>query len=496
MKLRSIFAALVALSAMSQYVSGDVILPAIFGDHMVLQRNAEVTIWGYAKPYETVSVSPGWTEEKPFVLVGRDGRWAIKLRTPDAGGPYSVTVQGYNTVTIDDVLIGEVWLCSGQSNMEFSSDWVHNFAKEVKEGQRPATFDPDKEVKNIDAQIAAADYPQMRFFTVGCVTADAPQNDLYGHWVVCTPDTMKGFSLAGYYFGRKLHTELDVPVGMINSSWGGTPADVWTPADLMASDSVLNDFTATRDKETWGPYKPGVLFNAMIYPLIPFRIAGVIWNQGEENVGLNRGDEVYARMFATMVKGWREHWGYDFPFFYVQIPPYRYDAENPAAFRSAQLRDQQRKALAMIPDSAMIVISDVGNVEDIHPMDKLSVGERLATWALNRVYNVSDEIPCGPLYSGMSLEGNALRVSFEYAADGLQSIDGKPLTDFQIAGADRVFHPATAVIDGETVLVSSPDVQVPVAVRFAWTNIALPNLASSATGLPASTFRSDNWPLE
>jgi len=495
MKFRSLFATVGALLAMSQFACGDVILPAIFGDHMVLQRNAEVTIWGNAKPFETVTISTGWSEEQPSVLVDRGGKWELKLNTPDAGGPYTITVQGWNTITIEDVLIGEVWLCSGQSNMEFNTQWVHNFANELKEGKRPATFDADKEVAFIDEQIAAADYPSIRFFTVGSVEAELPQNDLYGHWVVCTPETMQSFSLLGYYFGRKLNTELDVPVGLINSSWGGTPADVWTPAPLMANDRVLNKFSKIRDKETWGPFAPGVLYNAMIHPLIPFRIAGVIWNQGEENVGQNRGDEVYARLFATMVRGWRNQWGYDFPFLYVQIPPYRYDADNPAAFRGAQLRDEQRKALGLIPDSAMVVTSDVGNIEDIHPMDKLTVGDRLATWALNCVYSVTDEIPCGPLYSGMKVEGKAVRISFDYVVDGLQAIDGQPLGDFQIAGADKVFHLATAVIDRDTVLVSSPDVAEPVAVRFAWTNIAVPNLASG-TGLPASCFRTDDWPLE
>jgi sialate O-acetylesterase len=359
-------------------------------------------------------------------------------------------VKGWNSITINDILMGEVWLCSGQSNMAFSAQWVYNFANDVKEGRSKATFDVDKELAFIERELAAADHPALRFFTVGSVTADPP--------------------------------------------WGGTPADVWTPAPLMQGDRVLGEFLKIRDKETWGPHAPGVLYNAMIHPLIPFRIAGVIWNQGEENVGANRGDELYARLFATMVRGWRSAWGYDFPILYVQIPPYRYDAGNPAAFRAAQLRDQQRRALDLIPDSEMIVTSDVGNIEDIHPMDKLSVGERLATWALNRVYNVSDEIPCGPLYEGMSVEGGAIRVSFIFA-DGLQALDGKPLSDFQIAGEDRVFHPATAIIDGETVLVSSPEVKQPLAVRFAWTDIATPNLCGGS-GLPASSFRSDDWPLQ
>ncbi|MBN1404726.1 MAG: hypothetical protein JW942_09715 [Opitutales bacterium] len=494
MKLRILCALLGAATTMTPYLSGTVILPRIFGDHMVLQRNAEVTIWGFAAPYETVTVETDWCEEKPSQLVKRDGRFSITIKTPEAGGPHTIKVKGWNEVVLNDVLMGEVWLCSGQSNMAFSAQWVYNFANDVKEGRSKPTFDVEKELANIDAQVAAANNPLIRFFNVANVSADTPQNDLYGAWEVCTPESMRQTSLTGYYFARRLVEELDVPVGIINSSWGGTPADVWTPAPLMTGDRVLSEFLKTRDRETWGPNAPGVLYNAMIHPLVPFKLAGVLWNQGEENVNANRGDEVYAHMFATMVRGWRSAWGEQLPFFYVQIPPYRYNAENPEAFRAAQLRDQQRRALDLIPDSGMVVITDAGNVNDIHPMDKLTVAERLAGWALYSVYDVSDEIPCGPLFSGFSEDNGSLRVNFIYA-NGLQSLDGKPLTDFEVAGADRVFHPATATIDGDTVIVSSPEVKEPVAVRFAWTDIATPNLASG-NGLPASTFRSDDWPLE
>lgn len=489
MKLRTILATAVALISMATYAAGDVFLPSIFGDHMVIQRNAELTIWGQAKPYETVKISNTWNKETPSVLVTREGYWSLKLHTPDAGGPYSITVQGYNTIVINDVLVGEVWLASGQSNMEFTSQWIHNFAKDIRDGKMTKTFDPDKAEAEIDAEIQAADHPQIRFFTVAQIQGKTPQNDVKGQWVVCTPETMKNFSLAAYYFGRRLNAELEVPVGLINSSWGGTPADVWTPADAMLSDPVLAKFAKERDKETWGPYAPGVLYNAMISPLAPFKIAGMIWNQGEENVGENRGDLIYDRLFSTMVKCWRTQWGYDFPVFYVQLPPYRYDSANPAANRGAVLRDQQRKSLDLIPNSAMIVISDIAEVDNIHPIDKVTVGERLAVWALNRVYHVTDEIPCGPLYKSMTIEGGAIRITFDYA-EGLKSADGQPLNDFEIAGTDNVYHPATATIDNETVVVKSSEVKEPKNVRFAWTNISIPNLESE-TGLPASTFTTE-----
>ena len=494
MNLRTLLAMALA-SLPAAYAPGDVFLPSIFGDHMVMQQNAEVTVWGQAKPYETVTVTNSWNDEKPSVLVKRDGRWAVQLHTPKAGGPYTMTVQGYNTVTVSDILMGEVWLASGQSNMEYSSAWTHNFARDVRAGKMPRTFDPDKAEAEVDAAVAAANHPEIRFFSVVQIQSVFPQLDVRGQWVVCTPETMKNFSLAGYFFAEKLQSELKVPVGVINSSWGGTPADVWTPAHAMRVDPVLDEFAKVRDKETWGPNAPGVLYNAMIHGLAPFRIAGLIWNQGEENVGFNRGDEIYDRLFVTMIKNWRAEWGYEFPVVFVQIPPYRYDSANPRAFRAAQLRDAQRRVLAELPKSRMIVCSDVGEPDNIHPVDKKTVGNRLAGWALRDEYGLSAPVPCGPLFVSLSAEGTVLRVTFEYAEGGLKSSDGKPLTGFEIAGADHVFHPATAVIDKDAVLVSSPEVKEPVAVRFAWTDTAQPNLAGG-TGLPASTFRSDNWSLE
>ena len=488
-------AILAATTAMTCETYGNVNLPSIFGDHMVLQQDSEITIWGQALPYETVTITNSWNDEKPSVLVKRESRFALKLHTPKAGGPYTITVQGWNKIVITDVMIGEVWLCGGQSNMEFTTDWVHNFARDIRDGKMPKTFDPDKAEAFVDAEVQAANHPEIRFFQVEHVQGEYPQNDVRGKWMVCTPDTMKGFSLTGYFFGRELNQKLNVPVGLISSNWGGTPADVWTPKEAFDLDPILTDFAGWRDKGTWGPNAPAVLYNSMIYPLAPFKIAGLIWNQGEENVGQNRGDELYNRIFSTMIRSWRTRWQDEFPVFYVQIPPYRYDSKNPAAFRGAQLRDMQRKCLSEIPNSEMIVISDVAEPDNIHPVDKLTPAKRLAVWALNKVYGVTNEIPCGPLYKSMTIENGAIRIAFGYAQGDLKSADGKPLSDFEIAGADKVFHPATAKIDGGTVLVSSPDVKQPVAVRFAWTDTAMPNLAGG-TGLPASTFRTDDWPLE
>jgi len=493
---RRFLTAIALLTASAISADANVILPGIFGDHMVLQRNAEVTIWGFAKPFEEVSLHPQWSDEVPSMLTRADGRWELQVHTPDSGGPYTLIVKGWNEIKIEDVLIGEVWLGSGQSNMELTGTGEQFWAKGLRESGKPGTFDPDR----VDAVLkaasdSAADYPQLRFFNVGQVQGSAEQNDLYGHWEVCTPESMMNTSLVGFYFSRELSDKLDgVPVGLIHSSWGGTPAETWIPASEVSGDRILAAAAAVRPEVTWGPTKPGLLYNSMISPLVPFRIAGVIWYQGEGNVGFSNGSLVYDRSLSTLARSWRSEWGYDFPFLYVQIAPYRYNSDNPAAYGGTIIRDAQRKALGLIPNSGMAVIDDVGNIEDIHPKYKEQVGHRLVLWALDKAYSVSDELPSGPLYKGMEVEGKAIRISFDYASGGLKSADGKDLSDFQIAGKDKVFHPATAVIDGETLLVSSPEVSKPVAVRFAWCDIATPNFVGSS-GLPASCFRTDDWKL-
>jgi len=493
---RRFLTAIALLTASAIGAGANVILPGIFGDHMVLQRNAEVTVWGFAKPFEEVTLHPQWSDEAPSMLTGADGRWELKIHTPDAGGPYTLTVKGWNEIVIQDVLIGEVWLASGQSNMELTGSGEMNWARTLRKSGEKGTFDPDKvETVLKAASDSAAAYPLLRFFNVGPVQGDAEQNDLYGHWEVCTPESMMDTSLVGFYFSRELSDKLGgIPVGLIHSSWGGTPAEAWIPAANVANDRILAAAAKVRPAVPWGPTVPGRLYNSMISPLVPCRIAGVIWYQGEGNVGFSNGSLVYERSLATLARSWRDEWGYDFPFIYVQIAPFRYDGGDPAGYKGTIIRDAQRKALALIPDCGMAVISDVGNIEDIHPKYKEQVGHRLVLWALDKAYGVKDEIPSGPLYKSMAVEGGAIRVSFDYACKGLKSADGKPLTDFQIAGADGVFHPATATIDGATLLVSSPEVPAPVALRFGWCDIALPNFVGG-TGLPASCFRTDDWPL-
>ncbi len=433
-------------------------LPALFGDHMVLQQKAEVTIWGWGKPLEEVAVVTSWDQHTVKTVTSNQAQWQVKVQTPSAGGPYSITIKGHNTVELKDVLIGEVWLCSGQSNMEWSA----------RSG-----------IDGADEAVKTAWYPNIRFFSVSHRTADGPQVDLGGEWQVCTPETMQSFSAVAYFFARRLNQELDVPVGLINSSWGGTPIEVWMNPPVIAADPVLAQSAAKQKPVQWGPEKPGRAYHAMIAPVIPYRIAGALWYQGESNTV---NGETYAEMLEGLVQSWRKAWGYEFPFYYVQIAPYEYG--EPGA--GAVVRDEQRRAMR-IPNTGMVVVSDIGNIKDIHPRNKLDVGVRLANWALVKTYNKPVAPVSGPLFREMKIEGRKARLFFDYAENGL-FCKGEKLTHFELAEADGKFVPAEAVIAGNTLIVRADGVKNPKAVRFAWSNTAEPNLFNKE-GLPASCFK-------
>lgn len=436
----------------------NVSLPAIFGDHMVLQQKAEVTIWGWGKPLEEVAVLTSWDQKTVKTVATNQAKWQVKVQTPSAGGPYSITIKGHNTIELKDVLIGEVWLCSGQSNMEWSA----------RSG-----------IDGADEAVKTAQYPNIRFFSVSHRTADGPQVDLGGEWVVCTPETMQHFSAVAYFFGRRLQQELNVPVGLINSSWGGTPIEVWMNPSVVGGDPVLANSAASLKPVQWGPEKPGRAYHAMIAPIIPYRIAGALWYQGESNTA---NGTTYAEMLEGLVQSWRKEWGFEFPFYYVQIAPYEYG--EPMA--GAVVRDEQRQAMR-IPKTGMVVVSDIGNIKDIHPRNKLDVGIRLANWALNKTYNKPGIPVSGPLFREMKTEGKKIRLFFDYAENGL-FCRGEKLKFFEIAEEDGKFMPAEAVIAGNTIVVRADGVRKPVAVRFAWSNTAEPNLFNKE-GLPASCFK-------
>ena len=485
----------------------DVTLPAIFSDHLVLQRNVAAPVWGWAEPGEKITVSiAGQTRN---TTADASGHWHLKLGKLSAGSPLTLTVAGHNTIVIQDVLVGEVWLGSGQSNMQLSVNDVTNAW-------------PEK---------AAATFPQIRMFTVARRPAATPQTNCEGQWVVCTPQSVGSFSAAAYFFGRELHQKLDAPVGLIHASWGATPIETWTSMPSQegtpALAPVLKQWQATlripydetkvqaqyaRALATWTtnaealkaagktvppkPQKrgdprldknyPANLFNGMINPIIPYAIRGAIWYQGENNTA-NNWAKLYALQLPLMIQDWRQRWNQgDFPFAWVQLP--NFAAKNNAA-NWPVIRECMLQSLT-VTNTGMAITMDVGDPVNIHPKNKQAVGHRLALWAFAKVYG--QHVPySGPLPAGNEIKGNEMILSFTHTDRGLVAKDGE-LTGFVIAGDDHHWTPATARIQGEQVIVSSPEVKSPKAVRYAWAANPACNLFNGA-GLPASPFRTDDW---
>jgi sialate O-acetylesterase len=440
-------------------VDANITLPAIFSDHMVLQTESTVTVWGWAKPNEVVRITCSWNPEKEYkVKVDSHSSWKIDIETPSAGGPYQLLLQGYNTIEINDILIGEVWLGSGQSNMEMSCRSVNN-AKE---------------------EIAGAHFPEIRFFTVSTSTASSPQQLLEGEWVVCTPESMKNFSAIMYFFGRELHNQLKVPVGLINSSWGGTPVEIWISGYAVTGDRLLNQQARLLKPVQWGPIEPGVAYNSMIHPLIPFRIRGALWYQGEANVDY---PGQYARALRTLIETWRASWGYDFPFYFAQIAPWSgYGSDN---VNGAILRDRQRKVLDLIQYTGMAVLSDIGDLNNIHPTNKQDAAKRLAAWALHHDYGFEKLPFSGPLFRSYETEKGKVILHFDDVEGGLIAKDG-PLREFEVLDHDGTWVETKAYIVGDHIEVESLE-SMPLGVRFAYSNDSNPNLFNKA-GLPASCF--------
>ncbi len=449
---------------------GFVTLPAIFSDHMVVQQSTAVKLWGWGKPGEKITVTIPWSKTPLQAVADNQAHWEVVLQTPAAGGPFEIMIKGYNEVIIHDVLVGEVWLCSGQSNMEWT---------------------PGAGMIGGEEEIRQASHPNLRFFTVNTRTAHTPQIDLSGRWVVCTPETMKEFSAIGYVFGRDLLQALNQPVGMINSSWGGTPAEAWMPEEAFDNNRRLTVAAASLEPVPWGPVEIARIYNAMIAPITNYPIAGALWYQGESNVG---NGTTYTELLSTLIASWRKDRGYDFPFYFAQIAPYKYGKP----FEGAVLRDAQRKVLS-VPGTAMVVTSDIGDTTDIHPRNKVPVGNRFANLALVKHYHVKIGEVSSPQYHHILIKGNEIHVYFDHA-EGLNAPGGAPDL-FEIAGADGVFFPAKARIEiqvspgsGQTemadqpvVVLESKSVKAPVSVRFAWRSTATPNLVNGA-GLPASCF--------
>lgn len=437
-------------------------LPSIIGSHMVLQQNATVNLWGWSSPAEKISIEVGWDTTKYTATGSRGARWVAEIKTPPAGGPYTIKIKASNEIVLEDVLIGEVWICSGQSNMEWSAD---------------------QGLKQSVEEAPLANNKSIRFFYIPKSTSSTLQDDVKAQWVVCNPEDMLHFSAIGYFFGKQINAVTGFPVGLINSNWGGTPAEVWTPAEVVQNDPDLRTASEKLSPTQWWPYVRGEAYNAMIYPITHFEIAGAIWYQGESNVGTHYA---YQRLFTNMIDSWRKAWNKNFPFYFVQIAPYAYGDLH---INGALLREAQTKS-ASFPKTGMVVVSDlVDNVKDIHPTLKKEVAARLANYALAETYQVKGLNYRSPQYASHSVEKNKIRIQFDHVPTNLVSKGGAP-TDFYIAGADGVFVPATAVIEGKTIVVSNKNVKDPVDVRFGFTNTAMPNVFS-AEGLPVNLFRTD-----
>jgi sialate O-acetylesterase len=510
-KARAVLFALLGLVASAPAASAAVELPSFFSEHMVLQRDLPIPVWGRAAPGEKVTVKLG-TQAAVTATTAADGTWKVKLPASAGGGPFTLVVKGGNELRVADVLVGEVWLCSGQSNMEFTVDGVNDAAKEKAEATDGA----------------------IRQLYVPRVPEAQPTAKMDARWTVCSPATAGGFTACGYFMARQLRKELGVPIGLINTSWGGTRIEPWAPAaafaELPALKDIADQLRATDPKapaykqamaahlakvEAWTKearaalaaggaapappalpaelepltarkdpqQQPTTLYNGMIHALVGYGLRGAIWYQGESN---HYEGALYTEKMKALIYGWRAAWGIgDFPFEFVQIAPFEYGGEDPNIMPRFWLA--QTAALA-IPNTGMVVTTDIGNVNDIHPKNKQEVGRRLALLALDHTYGKTGVVSSGPVFGSLAVEKGTLRVVFDHA-EGLATRDGKAPDWFEICGEDSDFVPATAVIEGRSVVLSAPQVANPTAVRFAWHRHAEPNLMNGA-GLPANVFTS------
>ena len=446
-------------------------LPALIGNSMVLQQNTLINMWGWADKGDSISIAVSWQEPIVTAKAGKDGKWKVPVQTPKAGGPYTIKISDHNySILIENVMIGEVWVCSGQSNMEFTIRGLGGLG----------CYSAD-----VRQQMHKTDFSPVRVFTVQKDTSHIRLDNCRWHWQVADTAAINDFSATAWFFGSYLYQKLKIPIGLIVTAWGGTPAEVWTPLESIKSDPALGYFLNPHNgSESW-PGSPGVLFNAMIYPLLNYTIKGAIWYQCESN---RLDAKLYPELMKTMVSSWRKEWGLgEFHFYYVQIAPYTYEEPRSGAL----LREAQLKCLE-IPNSGMAITLDIaGDITDIHPKNKLDVGKRLALWALNKTYNLQTGSFSGPLFKNITIDRQTIKVKFDYAAEGMKlKKDGS--TNFMVSGTVRVFYQATAKIKDNELLLSSPKVKKPVAVMYAFENTSEATLFNM-DGLPASSFRSDNW---
>lgn len=458
-------------------VHAEVSLPKVFADHMVLQRDMDIPVWGWADPKERVEVI---FQDKTYkTRADQTGKWKVEMNASSAGGPFTLTIKGKNTLSLQDVLVGDVWLLGGQSNMEW----------------------PLKQTNGADDSIKLADYPNIRLFEVGHNVSIFPIKDVpEASWNLCTPETIADFSAIGYYFGKRLHQDLDVPIGLMDINWGGTVSEAWTSSEALSSHQDFEGKVASyqangeasfQNAENKGPNSwPASLYHGMLEPVIPFGIKGALWYQGESNAG--RAYQ-YREIFPLLIKDWRTQWGQgDFPFLWVQLANYKQPVEEPIDSDWAELREAQSMALSL-PNTGQAVIIDKGEANDIHPRDKWTVAERLVQSAKKVAYG-QDLVHSGPTFGKMEVEGNKARVIFDNIGSGLKIHDKYGYVQgFAIAGEDQVFHWANAYQEGNDIIVFSEKVPNPKSVRYGWADNPDDVNVYNAEGLPASPFRSDSW---
>jgi sialate O-acetylesterase len=445
----------VSVLTWSHFAEAEVKPNSLFTDNMVLQRDKPIKVWGTAATGEKVKVAIG---DQATETIAQDGKWQVELEPLAAGGPHTLIINGENKLELGNVLVGDVWIASGQSNMQWS----------IKASEEPQKI------------AAEARHPRIRLFTVRRGGSPEPKDTVEGRWVECRTETVGDFSAVAYHFGVALQKHVDVPIGLVSTNVGGTAAQRWTPKEVLQSTPELQKHGEEKNASD--------LYNAMIHPLLKFGIKGAIWYQGESNAGQAYR---YRVLFPAMIKSWRDRWGQgEFPFLFVQLAPFMKIDDQPQDSNWAELREAQLMTLSKSPNTAMAVITDVGDEKDIHPKPKKPVGERLALAARALAYGEKIEYS-GPIFESMTTSGDRAILRFKHADEGLQ-VRGEKLTGFAIAGEDKKFHKAEATIEGDTVIVRSGEVSQPVAVRFGWANYPVVNLWNKA-GLPASPFRTDSW---
>ncbi len=501
-RLSKLLVTVFSLIGFNTILHADITLPNIFGDHMVIQRLQTNPVWGKADPGENITVKIHG--QYHTTTAGEDGNWRVMLNPVPTGGPYELIIEAKNTVTLRDILVGEVWLCSGQSNMVRAVNSTYN----------------------ADVEMVSANYPKIRIISVPNVAAQEPQSNFEGQWEACTLESVANFSAIGYVFGRRLHNTLGVPVGLIDNAWGGSNAEAWVPRETLAADGayqkLLSDWDETaanysdkkhaaalkkfRDLQTSGQpaptqraprdprasqKRPANLYNGVLHPVLGYGIRGTIWYQGEGNASQAYQ---YRDLFPLMITTWRERWGLgDFPFYWVQLADFRAEKSEPGDSEWAELREAQTLTLSL-PNTGQAVIIDTGEARDIHPRDKQTVANRLVRLALANDYGFGIAAE-SPRYTSMQTQEDAITVTFEHvSAEGLFAFDVKEVHGFAIAGEDKKFVWAEAeIVDGDKVKVSSPQVPSPVAVRYAWADNPVANLRD-LNGLPVTPFRTDDWP--